>query len=349
MPIPRIFRPLLSVAVALPAFVQAQSYTVFDNNLLRIGNGGKDSVMAASGILEQPFYFSDAGSEYYRLTFSDYSLDLALGAGGDGANIWNVNGTILDVLNNWPVEIEGLSDVTVDDSGHVSTEGGDKGYGVLISEATATFGEAPDAVTLQVRQRYELPSDKAFIKVTTSLTNPTESTVTNVRAWVGTQDDYVGTTDEPTNTRGNIIDGAFVALTNKSDQARAIQIASNDEAVLFYTTDNSGYAVLEECCQFYNVYLTDPADSAIEFDDDGSYGLYFRFEDLAPGATQSAVWYYAAGDLEDLAEIIEDIEEDEAQDAALPATPVPAIPLWALIVLAGGAGVAGIRRLRRAT
>src|SRR5690606_14575803 len=74
---------------------------VLDNGLLRFGNGTQASINA-NGQLEQPFYFDNTSvvngtprNGWYKLTYSNYPLDLELGFGGDGTSSWNRNGALL--------------------------------------------------------------------------------------------------------------------------------------------------------------------------------------------------------------------------------------------------------------
>jgi hypothetical protein len=299
---------LLVASLLLPAIAAAQPLTIFDNDRLRFGNGSEDSIVDGTGSLKQPFYFSTAADpdRYFPLTYADgccfYPIDVAIAVGGDGSNTWNVNGDRFNVAQNGP-----LTGFSIDDSGYVSTNGGTKGYGVLIASGTATLGTAPNEATLLLEHRYELGETASFIKITTSLTNTTSETLTNVRVWVGTRDDWVGTTDSPTKTRGNIVDGAFVALTDAATRADAIQVTSGAEGVLFYTPDNTGYASQNSCCNFDNTINQNPATAAITATNDGSYGMYFRLPDLAAGATETAVWYYAGGATAEFSDIIADV------------------------------------------
>src|SRR5690606_24267580 len=122
------------------------------------------------------------------------------------------------------------------------------GYGTVISTGTLTIG----STTLQVRNTYELGVDKAYVKITTRLTNTSSEPVGNVRVWVGTRDDFVGYEDGPTKTRGNLDASGFVTLSNAATRAAAIRITSGAEGVLFYSSSPKAHTSVNSCCSFGN-------------------------------------------------------------------------------------------------
>ncbi|HEY6643302.1 outer membrane beta-barrel protein [Povalibacter sp.] len=282
------------LSAAAPAAAEP-AYQVLDNDLLRFGTGAAASVNA-SGNLLQPFYWDGTASQWYRLTFSSYPLDTAIGIDGDGASEWNINGTVVEPT---------LTNQVLDISGHTATSA-TKGYGRIVSTGTVTIGDK----TLELRSAYELPADKSFVKITTRLTNTSAASIGNVRLWVGTRDDYVGTSDRPTKLRGNLVDGTFTAVSSAATQATALKISSNATGVLFYSTSPKAHTSINSCCGFSNSYRQNPATSAITASGDGSYALFVRMADLAPGTSEEFTWYYAAGSLDSLDSIVGDVAVD---------------------------------------
>ena len=69
------FVTLTALASSTAAFAQT-----FDNGLIRFGNGSEASVNEF-GNLRQPFYYSGAAATFYKLTYSNYPLDVQFGAG----------------------------------------------------------------------------------------------------------------------------------------------------------------------------------------------------------------------------------------------------------------------------
>lgn len=271
----------------------AYSFEVFDNDLIRFGTGSEDSVNA-NGTLQQPFYYDTMAASWYQLTFSNYPLDAAIAVDGDGSNAWNTNGTI---QANYTLtgQVIDISDFTAPTP---ST-----GYGTIVSTGTVSIA----GKTLEVKNTYTLQADKSFITSVVEVTNTSGVAVNNLRVWVGTRDDYVGLSDQPTKERGNLVDDAFELLTDAADQAVALRIRTAESGVLFYSTSDNAQISIDSCCSFSNAYGQDPATAPITETGDGSYALYIRMADLADGESDSFTWYYAAGQLADLDDIVTDV------------------------------------------
>ena len=266
---------------------------VLDNGLLRFGSNAQDSINAVTGMLEQPFYYDD-GQEF-KLTYSSYALNMALGVNGDGANDWNLNGDV-DLAPRF-------SNITVDTSGFSD------GSGTLVWRGEITINGAQ----LAVSHVYELPADSAYIETRTYLTNIGTADATNLRVWVGTQDDYIAGSDRPAKQKGNLVGGAFEVNTSKTEQGQAIKVYSEDTAVLFFSTSDKANTIIG---QHYGWTLTDPEDtpaidpSESQYEqpsDDGGYAMFVRMDDLAAGETQSFDWFYAAGSTQQIDAIIADV------------------------------------------
>jgi hypothetical protein len=269
----------------------------FQNAKLRFGTGSEDSLNSL-GTMQQPFYKS--GSAFYKLTFSTYPLDIAIGTGGVSNGSWNTNGTIVSTSGNSAYTVTSHS---ADYSGFISTPAvaANSGYGVITSTDNLTIATQ----NIQVVTKYSLGINDAFIKIETTVKNLSATSLTNLRTWVGTRDDWVGSSDQPTKTRGNITNGAFTAISSSSTQSQAIQINSGSEGVLFYSSNPKAQTSVNACCQFSKVVAQDPATAAISITNDGSYTLFMAMNDLASGATsETLTWYYAAGATADLASIV---------------------------------------------
>ena len=285
------------IAIIILMFSQiafASEIQIFNNDHLRFGNGSEASING-TGNLQQPFYLSETNG-WRALTFSNYPLDFEISEGGVGTSWWNLNGTY---LYNPP-----LSGFTLDSTGFTPYENGTKGYGTLITNGTVNI----NGKNIQINNKYELSQGKSFIKVTTKFTNLSNLTVSNLRYWVGTRDDYVGGTDGPTKDKGNIVDGAFATITNQSTPAKALKITSGQEGVLFYTdTDKANIIIGDSYGWEYNIRSRNPVESPITVTGDDSYAFYVRLNDLAPNASDEIVWYYAAGQINKLEEIVRDV------------------------------------------
>lgn len=286
--------PLRVLALlALGSLAHQASAQVLNNGKLRFGNGAQDSVNG-NGNLLQPFYYDPGDTTWYKLTFSSLPLNNAVALGGSGADEWNISGLVL--------EDPALAGQVIDSAGFVPLSE-NVGYGTLISTGTVTIS----GQTLSMRNTYELGVDKSYVKITTRVTNTSVSTASNLRVWVGTSDDFVGLTDEPTKTRGNLDESGFVPISNAATRAAAIQITSGDQGVLFYSTSPKAHTSINECCDFSSAYTQNPASSQNQETGDGSYALYVRMNDLAPSASEEFTWYYAAGAIDDLTSIVGDL------------------------------------------
>ncbi|HTE39930.1 MAG TPA: hypothetical protein VK629_03820, partial [Steroidobacteraceae bacterium] len=279
------------------AALPANAYEVFDNGRLRFGTGVEPSVNS-NGNFQQPFYYDSSLSQWFKLTYSSYPLDNAIGIDGVGTSEWNISGTV--------VQNSALTNQVLDASGFTVTSGS-KGYGTIVSTGTVTIaGKA-----LQLRNTYELGATNSFVKITTRLTNTSGTSVGNVRVWVGTRDDWVGTSDGPTKLRGNLGTGGFTGLASAADRAAALRITSGATGVLFYSTSPKAHTAIHSCCSFSNAYNQNPTTSNITATNDGSYALFVRMSDLADGASEEFTWYYAAGPLSSLDDIVGEVVDDQ--------------------------------------
>ena len=287
---------LLFTNVILVENAFAVTYSL-QNAKIRFGTGSEDSLNSL-GTMQQPFYKS--GGAFYKLTFSNYPLDIAIGVGGTPNGGWNTSGTIVATNGNSAYTV---TSHTADYSGFIATPNvaANSGYGVITSTDNLTVSSQ----NIQVITKYSLGINDAFIKIETSIKNLSLTSLTNLRTWVGTRDDWVGSSDQPTKTRGNITNGAFTAISSASTQSRAIQINSGSEGVLFYSSSAKAQTSVNNCCNFGSATAQNPSTAAITLTNDGSYALFMAMNDVASQATsETLTWYYAAGATADLASIV---------------------------------------------
>lgn len=276
--------------------IQSVESKVLDNDLIRFGTGSEASVNNL-GNLKQPFFYHNTGSRWYQLTHGVKPLDIAIAVDGDGTDDWNRNGTTAEnpTLGNQYIDTTNFTITT-----------GNKGYGIIVSTGTINVG----GKILKLETSYNLRQNKSFVEITTKVTNLSGGDVDNLRVWVGTRDDYVGSDDSPTKDRGNIVDGAFEQLSVKTDQSSAIKISSgnsDNSVAFFYSTSEKANISVSNCCSFSNAYNTNPDNTNITINGDGSYSLYMRMDDLADNASEEFTWFYAAGEAADIEGIIQDV------------------------------------------
>lgn len=296
---------------------------VFDNGNLRFGNGTEASINS-DGQLLQPWYFDNVTSGrngWYKLTFSNYPLDIAIGSGGDGSSSWNYNGQVLTTNDSSYTNTFSptISNRSLDISAYR------EGTGTIVSSVTVTFSGS--GLPVKVENTYTLAPSVQFLKTDTVLTNLGGSALDNVRLWVGTRDDWVGVRDSNYKTKGNITSAGLVQISAQDQQAKAIKISESNDgvtgaAVLFYSTSSGADTVTDWCCYFSNVTNKNPRSSAIQTgQEDGSYALFLRLSNLSPSQSGGLTWYYAAAPVS----IIDSVVSDVGQSAGVApaASPIP--------------------------
>ena len=292
------------------------SNCVFSNAYLRFGTGQQNSVNNW-GLFVQPWYYSQSARQWYQLTFSSYPLDTAIGTGTSGPN-WS-RATVSDLYSLTPSNIiTDYSEFIVSSTDSSKTVG----YGKIV--ATRTFTVFGQAVIL--KNTFSLGFNDSFVKITSQVTNNATTPVSNMMMWVGTRDDYVGTTDSNTKTRGNLDTGSFVAVTTNMQSSRAIMITNTNEGVLFYSETAGVMTAYALCCSFSNVYNTYPLSlpPMTPNPTDGSYAAVLPLGNLSVGASSSITWYYAAGAIQSLGAVAETVAAAQVTDA-IASAPVPVV------------------------
>ena len=308
--------PLAGAVSPAAASVSCPAGSTYSLTNGRIGFGGSNhqntgtfnyaSSVESNGILKQPFYKS--GSTWYKLTYSSRSLEFALGHGASGAAWPTSNVLHITSAYSTPV-IDASGFITQGVSGSVCY-----GYGTLKTSTVVTIN-ASKRVT--VEQIFILGQNDSFVQIQTKvINNQSAGALTNVQIWVGTGDDYVGVNDSVRKTRGNLVDGAFQAITATTQASSALLIESGAEGVLFYSTTANTSTTHDGCCNFANAYNQNPATNPITATGDGSYALFLPVGDLADGASSEITWFYAAGATADLATVAQ----------AVAAAGAPAVP-----------------------
>lgn len=290
----------LKIVVGLLLFsvqINAQ-YKILNNGQRRIGSGNENSINA-QGNMQQPFYFNSTNG-WTKLTYSALPLDIKWGVGGVGTNNWNINGSMVE--NPSVTSPVANTNPSYDYSGFTITSGSN-GTGVIKWAGKITIGTQ----LFLVENTYTLGATDGFFRIKTKITNldPT-TTATNVRLWVGTRDDWIGATDQPTKERGNLINGVFTMIPNVTPraQAQAIKVYSGNEAILMFSNSPRAYSSIRQYDGTFSVPNTDPSTNDITTTNDGQYVIYSRFNDLLPNQSDELDWYYAAGTLAQINEII---------------------------------------------
>jgi len=296
---------------------------VFSNPYLRFGTGSENSVNS-QGLFVQPWYFSETARTWYKLTFSNYPLDTAIGI-GSGSSHWSGT-TVYDIYtlpNEGPVT--DYSNFIVNYTDTTKTVG----YGQIVANRTLTIG----STSFIFQNIFSLGQNDKFVKIVTRIINFSPQTLENLLIWTGTRDDYVGSTDTNSKTRGNLNTGSFLAITAVGQSSRAIMISNTNEGVLFYSETPGVKTSFALCCSFANAYNTNPNTLAIATTSptDGSYAAVLPFGNVYTGQQASITWYYAAGTISSLSAVAESVAAAQVADAGIPtSTPIssfiPSIP-----------------------
>jgi filamentous hemagglutinin family protein len=296
----------------------------FDNGKLAIGTGLEDSINEF-GLMEQPYYYDSVAQRWFQLTYDNYSFDNAFGFNGTTSAGWNITGDIINTEDGEDDDIaSAISNYNID------TSGLSNGIGEVVVTYDLAVPNTADSV--QVQNTITLGANEEFIKTNTQIENIGSSTINNTRYWVGTSDDYVGDSDDNYKTLGNIGSSGFEATSTTGDHAQAILVSELDpssetagSAVLFHTTSSDGEALYARF-GMTNFLNQDPslvtAGSQL---DDGSYGIYMNYGDLAVGESVAVTWYYGATSLGNVATMTQGINNSVNPPAPAPA-PAPSTP-----------------------
>ena len=292
----RLLAGLLMLTFFSAAAVDSLAQAVINNGKMRFGNGSEASING-TGNLQQPFYYSTDLNAWRKLTYSSQPLSQSIGFNGDGANAWNTNGMVVNNLT--------LTNQVIDDSDFIYDSGSTgPGHGTIVS--TGIY--MANGYTFSIENAYTI-EQSSFITIRTVIENVGTQNLVNLRYWVGTGDDYVGGTDSPMKERGNLIDGSFEMISAPNEQAKALRIKTASEGVLFFSTSDRAYNIIGSSYGWGNVLAGNPSDSPITIQHDGSYGMYIRMNDLAPGQSDEFTWYYAAAKLSDLDGVVAEVAE----------------------------------------
>jgi filamentous hemagglutinin family protein len=293
---------------------------VLDNGNLRFGNGTAASI-DSTGVLLQPWYYDDVTSGrngWYKLTYSSYPLNFALGVGGTSTAEWNNDGTIVSTGSSGYTSITSL---VTGQSINIA-----KYYEKTGTVVVTTTMNISGIGTVDIQNSYTLNADTNYLKAVTSFINTSGSNLSNIRLWVGTQDDYVATNDRNYKTKGNITADGFTTITSQTDTSNAIIISENTltsdsgAAVLFYSTTTGTNTISDSCCSFSNVIDKNPtASDIVTAREDGSYGIYLNLGTVSNGRSGSVTWYYAAAPVSEINNAVTQV----ATSSGVTATPTP--------------------------
>ena len=296
---------------------------VLDNGKVRFGSGQEDS-FTSDGLLKTPFYFDNTTpgrNGWFQLTLGR-PFDFAVAAGGNGGSAWNNTGQVLttDRFNggfpgmddDFPGMPAGSSYSTALSNRTLNIAGYREGLGTVVTTGTLNFSSLNQSAS--IAHTYVLKAGDAFVNMDSRLTNLSNAPLTNVRMWLGTGDDFIGTSDRNFKIKGNIVSGAFAKLTDSNTASNAIMVTETNSttsgsAVLFYSTTAGVDTVHSNCCFFSNAVNQNPRGASVASGQtDGSYAMFLRAADLAPGQSGGLSVYYAAAPVAQLKDAIVSVD-----------------------------------------
>jgi len=308
-------------------FVFGGTNSASDADTITIVEDGS-SINLDNGMLERPYYFNLDSGRYFSLTYlppeNIIPLSVAVGLGA-GGGLWhgNTHVTASQIDNS-----RGTADVNATFSGAftgsgnfsitastIAGTGHRRGPGSITTVGTVTL----NSIDLEITHVYTLLANTKFVKVDTSVKNTSGNGASNVNMWVGTSDDWIGGEsgsydgpggDSPTKYKGLVsgtgANSSFRAVC--SGPTNAVLVYSTDEYVLMYGA-NAQAVLSDEINQFdstlndinFDRALVDIEPGESEYvieENDGSYGLYLPFGDIAAGQTSAVnTWYFEGGEL----------------------------------------------------
>ena len=289
---------------------------VFSNNNLRFGTGAQNSINN-NGLFVQPWYYSYTSNSWYKLTYAGYPLDTAIGS-GTGSSHWS-GSNIVDLYSLTPSNIQNdYTNFIVSYQDSVKTVG----YGKIVVSRSYTLNNN----NIVFQNTFSLGRNDSFVKVNTRIINNSTNTINNLFIWVGTRDDYVGITDVNTKTRGNLINGSFVAITQNNQSSYAIMITNTNEGVLFYSETPGVMTSYALCCSFSNVYNTNPINLSpfTPSPTDGSYSVVLPLGNIPVSSSGNIIWYYAAGSISSLGSVSQSVADAQVADVIAPISSINA-------------------------
>jgi len=290
----------------------------------RLGHPGtavreRESVRA-DGRLDSAFYWS--GDTWWQLANSQAPFDVAIGA-GTGGTTWHQSAQVLESVAGAPWS---GSEFPWDKLGTWTSS-------VVAGSGTLTYSGAEIAIAggrLGADLTYRLPAGRRAVEVTMTVRNLDTTTAENVRVWVGAFDDWLGSSDNNSKSRGNLVDGEFVPLAAASEASSAIRVFNADDTLILSTTYAGGRSdtIIDEEYEYVLVTPLAPSGQKIaSTNSDGSYGLTVLLGDIPAGASRTFTYFLGAGPTGDVDDLVTAIfaagVESQRRQEITPEPPVP--------------------------
>ncbi|CAJ1327917.1 unnamed protein product [Effrenium voratum] len=237
----------------LPLLHLVSAQHVIKSEWLRIGPGTSDSLLPDGG-LGQPFYKSNV-TGWTKLTYSNYEIDFSFKVDGQLARI--ANDVTLNFVNSSYAE----------------------------STAQLVLDGVPQAT---LKRTYNFLFQGVVFQ--TSLEVTALRDLDSIEAWMGTADDWIGSTDKPTKEQGVLTPGGFKAKAHGT----VMHLFSGQEEVFIYSPHKASHAIiLSHYGRWSDVYGSQTSDLSSSTSD-GAYGIYVPLGHATRGQVRKASIFYAA-------------------------------------------------------
>ena len=175
---PRPSLPLAAAGLLLLLCGGATAQSVLSNGVLRFGSGSEHSFDSA-GNLKQPWIFSGATQQWFKLTFGSNALNMALGLDYGNAASWaGAFVSEFSMLTPLSSSDDPSQLVATGQVGSLVT-----GYGNFTTRRRFVYRGAE----FEVVNKYQLPAGDNFIQVDTTVTNVGATDMWNARLWAGSR------------------------------------------------------------------------------------------------------------------------------------------------------------------
>ncbi len=276
---------------------------VLQNAKMRVGAGTANSIIEDSGALptgehdavggpDQPYVNLDG--TWTKLTYQAYPMNFHIKHKGDDNPDDELDIDAMCGTSSSPPGTMSYTDFVTDSS----AGGVDFGHGTIVSTCPeiSTGGKK-----LKLERAYTIWKEAMFESMLMGeiTVTATDGDLDDVEVWIGTKDDSIGSTDNPTKEIGKLTyDGRVVQDANGD----TLRITSGSEGVLFTTNAPDARAIVTgfDSTSFNPISNLKAHPGATEVTADSAYGLYIPLGKIKDGKSVSATWVYGAGKLADM-------------------------------------------------
>eukprot|EP00434_Breviolum_minutum_P021791 symbB.v1.2.019236.t1/scaffold1567.1/size111240/5 len=169
------------------------------------------------------------------------------------------------------------------------------GHSALATRSQMSLDGIPKA---EVLRSYCFLGDGMILNVTYSFNALTS--ISDLEVWLGTSDDWIGTSDRPTKEQGSLALGQFVP----EQHGQILQVKSGEESVIVFSPNSESHAIILEHYGNWPAVSASTKSDVARSTSDGAYAIYVPLGSMEPGETKSATIFYAAAGANHLEELL---------------------------------------------